>query len=87
MGNNEQDSFEDLEPLKIKIDNAVFSSDYCNIYFKCLLIIAFCKNVFNKCLENCANKTVLVEIVVNIFEKYFNSAIESRMKIIFFGLV
>ena len=39
-------------------------------------ILAFCKNVYNECLEDCVNKTVVVEIAVNVLEKYFNSGIE-----------
>ena len=46
-------------------------------------ILAFWKNVFNECLEDCVNKTVLVEIAVNVFEKFFNSDIELKMRIIF----
>ena len=46
-------------------------------------ILAFCENVFNECLEDCVNKTVLVKIAINIIEKYFNSGIELKMRIIF----
>ena len=45
-------------------------------------ILAFCKNVHNECLEDCVNKTV-VEIAVNVPEKYFNSGIKLKMRIIF----
>ena len=46
-------------------------------------ILAFCKNVFDECLEDCVNKTVLVKIAINILEKYFNSGIKLKIRIIF----
>ena len=46
-------------------------------------ILAFCKNVFDEWLEDCVNKTVLIEIAVNVLEKYFNSGIELKMRTIF----
>ena len=51
-------------------------TEFCNI-------LAVCKHVFNECLEDCVNKTVLEEIAVNVLKKYFNSGIEMKMRIIF----
>ena len=51
-------------------------TEVCNIF-------AFCKNVCNECLEDCVNKTVVVEIAANVLEKHFNSGIELKMRIIF----
>ena len=55
-------------------------TEFCNIF-------AVFKNVFNKCLEDCVNKTVLVEIAVNIPKKYFNSGIELKMRMIFWFIL
>ena len=48
-------------------------------------ILAFCQNVFNECSEDCVNKTVQIEIAANVLEKFFNSGIKLKMKMIFLG--
>ena len=46
-------------------------------------LLAFCKNAFNEYLEDCVNKTVLVEIAINVLKIFFNSDIELKIRIIF----
>ena len=55
-------------------------TEFCNI-------LVVCKNVFNEYLEDCVNKTVLVEIAVNVLIKYFNFGIELKMRRIFWFIL
>ena len=41
-------------------------------------ILAFCKNVSKKCLEDCVQKNIFVEIDVNTLKKYINSTIQVK---------
>ena len=76
-------AFVDSVHLPKKMYKHLSSSSSVNSQIEICNILAFCKNVFNECLEDCINKTVLGEITVNVLEKYFNSGIELKMKMIF----
>ena len=78
-------AFVDSVHLPKKMYEHLLSSSSVNSQTKVCNILAFCKNLFNECLEDCVNETVLVEIAVMVFENYFNSGIEDENN--FFGLV
>ena len=79
-----RNAFVDSVHLPKKMYEHLLSSSSVNSQREVCNILAFCKNVglFNECLEGSVNKTVL-KIAVNVLEKYFNSGIELKMRIIF----
>ena len=144
----EQDAFQDLESLKIKIEKAILPSGYFKLLkddaveFYCISksytdissapkliasiiitenlltsayvdsvylaekmyehllssvsvstltevsnMLAFCKNLSNKCLDDCVNKTVLVKMAVNALEQYLDTATKIRDKNNSFDLI
>ena len=76
-------AFADFVHIPKKMYKHLLSSFSVNSQTEVCNILAFCKNVFNQRLKDCINKTVLVEIAVNVLEKYFTSGIELKMTIIF----
>ena len=69
--------------LPKKMYKHLLSSSSVNSRTEVCNILAFCQNLCNKCLEDCVNKTVVIEIAVNVLEKYFNSSIKLKMRIFF----
>ena len=51
-------------------------TEVCNIF-------AFCKNASKKCLKDCVQKNIFVEIAVNALEKYINLLLKLKMRMIF----
>ena len=76
-------AFIDSVHLSKKLYEYLLSSSSVNSQTEVCNVFAFCKNVFNECLEDCVNKTLLIEIAVNVLKEYFNFGIELKMRTIF----
>ena len=59
-------AFVDSVHIPEKIHEHSLSSSSVNSQIEVCSTLAFCKNVFNECLEDCVNKTVLAEIAVDV---------------------